>query len=102
MSVLFWLVWYISGPVCETFDFWDPPQQEVHDVLFYAGGGITLVAAGLAIALGLCQKLRDCIARALRLRSPAFQPLALFRANLITFPGSPAASVHSPPAPLRI
>jgi len=102
MLVLFWLVWYITGPVCETFDYWDPPQQEMHDVLFYGGGGITLVAAGFAIAISLCQRLRERFARAVRLRTLAFQPLVLFYSNLITLLESRAASVHSPPVPLRI
>ena len=102
MLILFWLVWYVSGPVCEFFDYWDPPRQEVHDVLFYGGGGITLIAAGFAIALSLCQRLRERFAHAVRLRSLAFQPLGLFRLNLIALVEPQAASVHSPPLPLRI
>ena len=102
MLVLGWLVWYISGPVCEFCDFWDPPLQEVHDVLFYGGGGITLIAAGFAIALGLAQKLRDCCARVVRSRRLPFRPIELFRADLIIFLQTSDTSVHSPPLLLRI
>ena len=43
--VLLWLGWYISGPVAETFDFWDTPRLEIRDIANNADGGIALVAA---------------------------------------------------------
>ena len=101
MLVLFWLAWYVSGPVCEWFDFWDPPRAEMHDVVFYAGGGITLVAAGFGLALALYRKLRQ---RSLCRRSNSQNPLPLvvkfsFAGPSIRF----SLNVnHSPPIPLRI
>ncbi|MGH9376735.1 MAG: hypothetical protein ACRD1J_11340 [Terriglobia bacterium] len=101
MVVLFWLVWYISGPVCEFFDFWDPPQQEVHDVLFYAGGGITLVAVGFAFTLAVQRKFRERWARANAAdrHRPSTTPLSR---TPVAFYALPITSIHSPPLPLRI
>jgi hypothetical protein len=98
--VLFWLGWYLSGPVAETIDIWDPPTEEMRDVLRNVGGIVVLVAAAVCIGLQLLRRLREgfgYLAEALRYHSlPVMLPLTFclpFRAPLAT---------HSPPVPLRI
>lgn len=102
MLVLLWLVWYLCGPACEMFDFWDPPREEVHDVLFNAGGGVVLLGAGFGLALALFLKLRMRWRRIARqsgwLRLDAaidhrFEPLSCTLS---------ATRIHSPPILLRI
>ncbi len=38
-SFLLWLGWYLSGPLFETLDYWDAPQEEVRDIMPSAGLG---------------------------------------------------------------
>ena len=102
MLVLFWLVWYVTGPVCETFDYWDPPRQELHDVLFYGGGGITLVAVGFAISIALFHKLRERCACPPQAGRISVRPPATLPADLVNLLLLPAAFIHPPPALLRI
>src|SRR6516165_2507718 len=56
--VLLWFGWYLSGPVAETIDFWDPPAEEMRDVLRNAGGTVVLVAAAVCIGILLLRKSR--------------------------------------------
>lgn len=101
IAVLLWLGWYLSGPVCETFDFWDPPRAEVHDIERSAGGMATLVAAIACIAVFLIRKWRErCSFLARGLESCV--SCLTFYLPAFTAPAAPASS-HSPPAlPLRI
>lgn len=98
--VLLWIGWYVSGPIAETIDHWDGPHQEIHDIMFNAGGRVTLVACAFAMVVLQAKKLRDLcfapqhcegLAVAGALLAPAFT----------RFHSSPA-SIHSPPTPLRI
>lgn len=94
--VLLWFGWYLTGPLCETIDFWDTPREEMHDVMFHAGGGVTLLAAVLCFGMVVFRKLRErCsnIARAMRLR---IQPLSLSPILLSNM--AVAAPAHSPPS----
>lgn len=101
IAVLLWLGWYLSGPLCETFDFWDPPRAEVHDVQRNAGGAPALIAAIFGVAFFLIRKWRERC---------SFVPGLLQRCVVsLTFylPISVASltpvSSHSPPLlPLRI
>lgn len=100
--VLFWLVWYLCGPACEMFDFWDPPREEVHDILFNAGGGVALFAAGFGLALALLFKFRK---RYLRRGREAFGPYLLLALSFCTaalFTSLLTTPIHSPPVLLRI
>ena len=100
LLVLLWLGWYLSGPLFETVDFWDSPQEEIVDLVRSAGGAVTLVAAVVWFGIALIRKLRErCryVAGAIRGRIlplvaqlPSFLPLTI-----------PTPS-HSPPVPLRI
>lgn len=64
--VLLWFGWYLTGPLCETVDFWDTPREEMHDVIFHAGGGATLVAAVLCFGAIVFRKLRERCSRVAR------------------------------------
>jgi hypothetical protein len=101
VAILLWLGWYLSGPLCETFDFWDPPQAEVHDIERSAGGVVTLVATIFCFAIFVIRKWRErCLFLAGALWS-GFLPLT-FYLPASTLPVTPASS-HSPPlSPLRI
>jgi hypothetical protein len=100
LIALLWLGWYLSGPLCETFDFWDSPEQEIGDVARSTGGIATLIAAVACFGIALFRKLCErCLSFASTLRrrllpqafgSPFFLNLA-----------APALS-HSPPLLLRI
>ncbi len=98
--VLLWLGWYISGPLCETIDFWDTPHEEMRDVMRSAGGAATLVAGIFCFGILLFRKWREryaFLARALRGRFP---PLT-FQLPTFTLLTASAPS-PSPPLPLRI
>lgn len=101
IAILLWLGWYLTGPACETLDFWDPPRAEMHDVKRNAGGAATLVAAIFFVAILLIRKWRERC---------SFLPGAIQRCLLaltiylpvFAAPATPASS-HSPPlSPLRI
>lgn len=98
--VLLWLGWYISGPLCETIDFWDTPREEMHDVMNSAGGAATLVAGIFCFGILLFRKWRErssLLARTLRGR---FLPVT-FQLPMFSLLAPPAPS-PSPPLPLRI
>jgi hypothetical protein len=97
---LLWLGWYLSGPIAETIDSWDPPQEEIRDVMRNAGGLATLFAAVVYMGMTLLRKLRQrcaLIAKVVcaRLSAPNLDGLVLLSRSVAT----PA---HSPPSPLRI
>lgn len=98
--VLLWLGWYLSGPVAETIDFWDPPTEEMHDVLRNAAGTAVLVAAAVCIGIVLLRKLREgfeYLAQAFRQHS-----LPLTSTTPVYLPLTAPFATHSPPLPLRI
>src|SRR5690348_2015637 len=98
--VLLWLGLYLSGPVAETIDFWDPPTEEMHDILRNAGGTAVLVAAAVCIGIVLLRRLREgfgYLAEAFRHRS-----LPLSFTTTVRLPLTAPIATHSPPLPLRI
>jgi hypothetical protein len=94
IAVLIWLGWYLSGPVCETFDFWDPPRAEVHDIQRNAGGAAVLVAAIFCFAVALIRRLREGFQRQARIGASLLS-LISFLSPFV--PTEPALS-HSPPS----
>ena len=70
---LIWLCCYLAGPVFETFDFWDTPQEEMGDIASSACGVLIWAAAGLCVAVFVFQ--RFC---------KYFGCLAAFRVNLLS------------------
>ncbi len=100
LLVLFWLGWYLSGPLSEIVDTWDNPQEEIGDIIRSGGGVVTLIAAVVCFGIALFRKLRErCLyfARAVRRK---FLPLTL--QPPISLSLTMPTTAHSPPCPLRI
>ncbi len=100
LLVLLWLGWYLSGPLCQTVDFWDSPQEEMGDIARSAGGAVTLIAAAVCFGIVLVRKLRQRCTYLARTVRGRILPLTL-RPRLFLRVTLPAPS-HSPPVPLRI
>src|SRR5215471_3382326 len=98
--VLLWLGWYLSGPVAETIDFWDPPAEEMRDLLRNAGGTAVLVAAVVCIGIVLLRKLRESLGHLGQAFRQHFLSLT-FMTSVCVRLTAPTAT-HSPPLPLRI
>lgn len=92
--------WYVAGPVAETLDRWDGALADTADVARSAGGAMTLVIGGIAVALTLLRQLKARCAFRARALPGASEPASL---PLWLPAGITLASVsHSPPVPLRI
>jgi hypothetical protein len=100
IAFLLWLGCYLSGPLAETFDFWDPPREELRDVERNAGGAVTLVAAVFCLIALLFRRWRD---RALFAAKELTRQIVslLARVPMSSSTVAPAFS-HSPPLALRI
>src|SRR5439155_5304472 len=48
---------YLAGPLFETFDFWDTPQEEMADIASSATGVLIWAAAGVCLAILLIRQL---------------------------------------------
>lgn len=92
--------WYVAGPVAETLDHWDSVLAETADTARCAGGAMTLVIGGIAVALSLLRQLKArCAFRARALPGPSQPALSpLWLPGGITL----ASVYHSPPVPLRV
>ena len=101
LLILFWLGWYLSGPICESVDSWDGAGEEVQDILFHAGGALTVLAAGFSAGIAVVRRLRQLcrtLGQTLRARLVTAFTLKLRDFSVVT----PSAPAHSPPVPLRI
>ena len=56
--IFLWLGWYLSGPIVETIDTWESPQNEMQDVIFNAAGMLTLIALAVLCRRSLHQVVR--------------------------------------------
>jgi hypothetical protein len=101
LLALLWLGWYLAGPVCEAVDTWDSPKEELQDVIFHAGGALTVIAAAFCSARVLSRRFRQLhevlahrarihLVAILALKPQAFVPVASLLAD------------NPPPLPLRI
>src|SRR5262245_63914829 len=54
---LIWLCWYLAGPLFETFDFWDTPQEELLDIASSTSGALIWAAAEVCLAVLLLRQL---------------------------------------------
>ena len=92
--------WYVAGPLAEAVDHWDDVQSEIGDIARSAGGAVTVVMAGVALAIALlrCLKARcEFLARVFRGRFDLpFAPVSLPAVITLVSPS------HSPPVPLRV
>ena len=57
---LIWLGWYLTGPVVETFDFWDTPQEEMADIASSIDGALVWAAAAICLAILVSRELCRC------------------------------------------
>jgi hypothetical protein len=97
---LLWSGWYLSGPVAETIDFWDPPTEEMRDVQRNAGGTVVLLAAAVCIAILLLRKSRALFRQIAGLVRQLFSPLTW--SPSVCPPLTLSVLSHSPPLLLRI
>src|SRR5437764_1277932 len=51
-----WLCCYLAGPLFETFDCWDAPQEEMGDIASSACGALIWAAAGLSVPIFVFQQ----------------------------------------------
>jgi hypothetical protein len=94
------LGWHLSGPLFESVDVWDSPQEEIKDITRSAGGYVTLVAAVVCFGILFLQRLRD---RCRSVATTVFRCALLNASCRLTFSllEAPLAT-PSPPLPLRI
>lgn len=97
---LLWLGCYLSGPLAETFDSWDSPREELHDVQRNAGGTVTLVLAVFCLAALLFRRWQERVFFASG--TPNGQAASCSYAAWMPSLSIAPASSHSPPLPLRI
>src|SRR5262245_59212200 len=57
---LIWLGWYITGPLAETFDFWDTPQEEMSDLASSLDGALVWAAAAICLAILVSREFCKC------------------------------------------
>jgi hypothetical protein len=57
---LIWLCWYLTGPLFETFDFWDTPQEEMADIASSTAGVLIWAAAAVCVGIWLSRHLCRC------------------------------------------
>jgi hypothetical protein len=98
--ILLWLGWYLSGPIAATIDFWDPPNEEMRDLLHNAGGLPIFGVLAVCVGIALSRKLQHCVRQLARSIRCFFQPMVFEQVMDLAFP--PATPAHSPPTPLRI
>lgn len=100
LILAFLLGWYVVGPLVETVDFWDDLRAEMRDIARSAGGLVTLVLAGVSVAIALHRQLKarnSSFSRSIRGCIPAL-PFPSFSPSNSTV----ESFAHSPPSPLRI
>src|SRR5439155_19585710 len=55
-----WLGWYLTGPLAETFDFWDTPQEEMGDLASSLDGALVWAAAAICLAIVVSRQFCKC------------------------------------------
>ena|SRR5215469_16148306 len=60
---LIWLCLYLAGPLVQTVDFWDTPQDEMTDVASSLCGTLIWMACAASLARFALQQLRKCWGR---------------------------------------
>jgi hypothetical protein len=58
---LLWLGCYLAGPLVQTFDVWDTPQEEMGDIASSLCGSLIWAACAVSLAIfALRQLLKSC------------------------------------------
>jgi hypothetical protein len=99
--VLLWLGWYLCGPLAETIDCWDSPQEEAKDIARDAGGIVTILAAAFSITISLARKICERCLRPPKTFQQLFTHL-IFEIRSFTAVTIPRPAHSPPPVPLRI
>ncbi len=95
-----WLGWYLTGPLAETFDFWDTPQEEMTDLASSVDGALVWAAAAICLAILVSRQFCKCCsylaeAGLLDLLSLIFVPLTDLSTTVV-------GSIIAGSTPLRI
>jgi len=98
--IFLWLGSYLSGPIVEMIDTWESPQNEMQDVIFNAGGALTLIALAVLCRRSLQQVVRYLVLTFLRASYRMQLPLSSVSEQDIIHPLHLEFSSLSPP--LRI
>ena len=96
---LIWLGWYLTGPVVETFDFWDTPQEEMADVASSIDGALVWAAAAICLAILVSRELCRCCSY---LTEAGLLELSLIWVPLVDPSATEPGSVLTGSTPLRI
>ncbi len=73
-----WLCWYLTGPLAETFDFWDTPQEEMGDIASSVDGALVWAAAAICVAILLSRQFRNCCTYLAEVRLLDLPPSPMF------------------------
>jgi len=84
--IFLWLAWYLSGPILEMIDTWESPQNEMQDVIFNAGGALTLIVLAVLCRRSLQQLRRYLLLTLLRLSYRIPLPLSSVSEQDILYP----------------
>jgi hypothetical protein len=57
---LIWLCSYLAGPLVQTIDFWDTPQDDVNDIASSLCGTLIWAACAATLAILAWRELRKC------------------------------------------
>jgi hypothetical protein len=98
--IFLWLGWYLSGPIVESIDTWESPQNEMQDVLFNAGGALTLLVLAVLCRRSVHQVLGYLLLTIVRVSYRMQLPLSSIFERGIIYPLELDLSSLSPP--LRI
>jgi len=96
---LIWLGWYLTGPVVETFDFWDTPQEEMADIASSVDGALVWAAAAICLAILVSRELCRCCSY---LTEAGLLELSLIWVPLVDPSATEPWSVLTGSTPLRI
>lgn len=98
--VLLWLGWYISGGVCDFFDYRDTARKELHDNINTAGGKAIVIAVVFCFGILITRKWRERQSLRSGVLQNNFRPLTLNFPEFTLVRAS--SSTASPPSPRRI
>jgi hypothetical protein len=97
---LIWLCSYLAGPLVQTVDVWDTPQEEMVDMASSLCGMLIWAACGVGLAIFALRRLTECCGDLLQ---QYFElPLLLPSALPVSRSSAPGEFVFVGSPPLRI